>query len=94
MFHELAQEDRPPNLKISRTKPIKVEGRCITVVYTWRGQAKRLISARKARKNEQKSYENAVQEGLKKSKTDWERLDKMTDEDIVLMALPSSAKAL
>jgi TatD DNase family protein len=30
----------------------------ITVVYTWRGNNKRIISARKARKNEQEYYQN------------------------------------
>ena len=30
----------------------------ITVVYTWRGNNKRIISARKARKNEQKYYQD------------------------------------
>jgi hypothetical protein len=34
------------------------EGRCITVVYTWRGDNRRLISARKARTNERTYYEN------------------------------------
>ena len=36
------------------------EGRCITVVYTWRGDYRRIISARKARSNEQADYENAT----------------------------------
>jgi uncharacterized DUF497 family protein len=36
------------------------EGRCITIVYTWRGGNRRLISARKARKHEQADYENAT----------------------------------
>jgi uncharacterized DUF497 family protein len=38
----------------------KIEGLCITVVYTWRGENRRLISARKARKNEQAYYEDAT----------------------------------
>jgi len=33
---------------------------CITVIYTWRNDNRRLISARKARKNEQKDYKNAT----------------------------------
>ena len=37
-----------------------IEGRCIAVIYTWRGNNRRLISARKARNNEQEAYENAV----------------------------------
>ena len=37
-----------------------IEGIVIAVVYTWRGPIKRLISARKARKNEKENYENAV----------------------------------
>jgi hypothetical protein len=37
----------------------QIEGRAIVVViYTWRGDNRRLISARKARKNEQAHYEN------------------------------------
>ena len=38
----------------------KIEGRCIAVIYTWRDGNRRLISARKARNNEQEAYENAV----------------------------------
>ena len=38
----------------------KIEGRCIAVIYTWRGDNRRLISARKARRNEQQAYENAI----------------------------------
>lgn len=38
----------------------KIEGRCIAVIYTWRGGNRRLISARKARNNEQEAYEKAV----------------------------------
>lgn len=34
-----------------------IERYCITVIYTWRGENRRLISARKARKNEQAHYE-------------------------------------
>lgn len=33
------------------------EGRFITVVFTWRGTSRRIISARRARKNEQENYE-------------------------------------
>ena len=33
-------------------------GRILVVVYTWRGDIIRLISARKATKNERKQYEN------------------------------------
>lgn len=36
----------------------KTEGVTIAIVYTWRGQTRRLISARKARKNEEKGYES------------------------------------
>ncbi len=32
-------------------------GRILVVVYTWRGESIRLISARKATKNERKQYE-------------------------------------
>ena len=33
-------------------------GQCITVIFTWRGDARRLISARKARHYEQKDYQD------------------------------------
>ena len=36
----------------------QVNGVTVTIVYTWRGENRRLISARKARKNEQENYEN------------------------------------
>jgi uncharacterized protein len=34
----------------------ETEGRIITVVFTWRGDALRIISARRARKNEERAY--------------------------------------
>lgn len=40
-------------LAIGRLKEVH-----ITVVYTWRGSNKRIISARKARKNEENYYKN------------------------------------
>jgi uncharacterized DUF497 family protein len=33
-------------------------GRCLVVVYTWRGEKARLISARKATKSERQRYES------------------------------------
>jgi uncharacterized DUF497 family protein len=38
----------------------RLRNRCITVIYTWRGDNRRLISARKAGKNEQKRYYNEI----------------------------------
>ena len=38
----------------------RLRNRCITVIYTWRGDNRRLISARKAGKNEQKRYHNEI----------------------------------
>ncbi len=38
----------------------QIEIEFITVVYTWRGDNRRLISARKARKNEKENYENEI----------------------------------
>ena len=32
------------------------EGRIVTVVFTWRGDALRIISARRARRNEKRAY--------------------------------------
>jgi uncharacterized DUF497 family protein len=34
----------------------ETEGRVVTVVFTWRGDALRVISARRARKNEKRAY--------------------------------------
>ena len=34
------------------------DGDCITVIFTWRGSTRRLISARKARHYEQKDYQD------------------------------------
>jgi uncharacterized protein len=40
-------------------------GRCedviITIVFTWRGKRRRLISARKARRNERENYHKALE---------------------------------
>lgn len=38
----------------------KIENIFITVVYTWRGENRRLISSRRVRKNEKKYYENEI----------------------------------
>ena len=38
----------------------EISGFCITVIYTWRKDKKRLISARKARKHEKEDYNNAT----------------------------------
>ena len=38
----------------------KVQGQCIAMIYTWRGHKRRLISARRARKNERKAYYHAL----------------------------------
>jgi uncharacterized DUF497 family protein len=40
-----------------------VAGRAMVVVYTWRGSKRRLISARKANRDEQKAY-SAARAGL------------------------------
>ncbi len=34
----------------------ETEGRVVTVVFTWRGDTLRIISARRARKNERRAY--------------------------------------
>jgi uncharacterized protein len=34
----------------------ETEGRVVTVVFTWRGGALRIISARRARRNEERAY--------------------------------------
>jgi uncharacterized DUF497 family protein len=35
-----------------------LDGRIIAVVYTWRGDARRLISARRARRHERQDYQD------------------------------------
>ncbi|HTU45195.1 MAG TPA: BrnT family toxin [Bryobacteraceae bacterium] len=39
----------------------RCEGRIITVVFTWRGKTRRLISARAARRYERENYEKIVE---------------------------------
>lgn len=36
------------------------EGRFITVVFTWRGKNRRIISARAARQNERENYQKTI----------------------------------
>lgn len=36
-----------------------MEGKVIAVVYTWRGRSRRLISARRARRYEEETYQSA-----------------------------------
>jgi uncharacterized DUF497 family protein len=40
-----------------------LEGRIIAVVFTWRGEARRLISARRARSHERRNYQDAFGAG-------------------------------
>jgi uncharacterized protein len=40
-----------------------LEGRIIAVVFTWRGQARRLISARRARRHERQDYQDVFGKG-------------------------------
>jgi len=38
----------------------EVDGRVITVIYTWRGERRRLITARRARRHEAEDYYTAL----------------------------------
>jgi uncharacterized DUF497 family protein len=38
----------------------EVDGRVITVVYTWRGERRRLITARRARRHEAEDYQTKI----------------------------------
>lgn len=38
----------------------EVDGRVITVVFTWRGERRRLITARRARRHEAEDYDAAL----------------------------------
>jgi len=40
-----------------------LEGRIIAVVFTWRGEARRLISARRARRHERQDYQDVFGTG-------------------------------
>jgi len=40
-----------------------LEGRIIAVVFTWRGEARRLISARRARRHERQDYQGVFGTG-------------------------------
>jgi len=40
-----------------------LEGRIIAVVFTWRGEARRLISARRARRHERQDYQDVFATG-------------------------------
>jgi uncharacterized DUF497 family protein len=40
-----------------------LEGRIIAVVFTWRGEARRLISARRARRHERQDYPDVFGKG-------------------------------
>jgi uncharacterized protein len=41
----------------------EVEGRVITVVFTWRGERRRLITARRARRHETEAYYATIGRG-------------------------------
>ena len=38
----------------------QIGGRCITVVFTWRGENRRIISARPARRYERENYQKKI----------------------------------
>ncbi len=60
IFESFVVEWESPRDGEHRTKATGVVGeRHITVVYTWRGGRRRIISARPARKTEQERYEQA-----------------------------------
>jgi uncharacterized DUF497 family protein len=40
-----------------------LKGRIIAVVFTWRGEARRLISARRARRHERQDYQDVFGKG-------------------------------
>jgi uncharacterized DUF497 family protein len=40
----------------------KIDGRTMVVIFTWRGTKRRIISARKANRREQRFFEKAVQD--------------------------------
>lgn len=42
----------------------KIDGRLMAVLFTWRGAARRIISARKANKREQRHFEAAIRDQL------------------------------
>lgn len=58
----LTVEDGNPGEERFITIGIDAFGRLLVVVYTWRGESIRLISARKATKSERKEYEGVTNE--------------------------------
>ena|SRR6266849_377222 len=59
-----------------------VQERQIAVACAIRGALIRIISARRARKNEEREYRTRKWGDRRKGKTDWARFDALTDEDI------------
>jgi uncharacterized protein len=54
----LEEDDTRRNYGERRTKAIReAKGIVVSVVYTWRGDRRRLISARRARSDERKEYQ-------------------------------------
>lgn len=51
-------DDSENNEKRHVTLGLDALGRCLVVVYTWRGETVRLISARKATRSERRQYES------------------------------------
>jgi uncharacterized DUF497 family protein len=61
LSHEMAitiMDDSEDDEERHVTLGLDALGRCLVVVYTWRGEKARLISARKATKSERRRYEN------------------------------------
>jgi uncharacterized protein (DUF4415 family) len=53
------------------------------VVYTMRGRNRHLISARRANKREREKYRQALGRNSSKGKTDWCRVARLSEEEII-----------
>lgn len=54
----------------------------MSVIFTRRNDLIRIISARRPRPDEKRAYHNAKWGDRRKGRTDWARVDALTDEDI------------
>ena len=62
--HLLEEDDKRRDYGERRIKAIgELGGVSLSVVYTWRGERRRLISARRARTDERKAYEAKLASG-------------------------------
>ena len=83
VFHEPSAVVRSDRDGESRWKAIgELEGHVSTIVFTRRADTLRIISARRAGKNEKEHIVTRRRGERRKGKTDWARVEATTDADI------------